>query len=155
MIDKYELGEIVNLDSRGFAEAEQHRTQLPPTPTLQELAKVTTMHKYSTKGFPCTTLVVGQSFELYTKYIIMFVRALRNLSICSQHVFTSLKDKQDKLWSNIASHNFIITDLEAVNKLLGQLEGGGAVPGPRAYISVLGRYNVGKSTLLNALLSFE
>ena len=72
-----------------------------------------------------------------------------------QHVFTSLKDKQAKLWSTVASHNVIITDLDAVDKLLGQLEGGGAVPGPRAYISVLGRYNAGKSTLLNALLSFE
>ena len=72
-----------------------------------------------------------------------------------QRVFTSLKDKQAKLWSTVASNNVIITDLDAVDKLLCQLEGGGAVPGPRAYISVLGRYNVGKTTLLNALLSFE
>ena len=41
MIDKYELGDIVNLDSRGFAEAEQHQSRLPTTPTLQVLAKVT------------------------------------------------------------------------------------------------------------------
>ena len=76
-------------------------------------------------------------------------------AVCPGTVFNSLKDKQAKLWSIIASHDVIITDLEAVNKLLGQLEGGGAVPGPTAYISVLGRYNVGKTTLLNALLSFE
>ena len=70
---------------------------------------------------------------------------------CLQHVFNSLR-QAGKLWSTTTT---TITDLEAVNKLLGQLEGGGAVPGPRAYISVLGRYNVGKTTLLNALLSFE
>ena len=76
-----------------------------------------------------------------------------NFSTCSQKVFTSLIDKQAeaKEWN----HDVIITDSDAVNKLLCQLEGGGAVPGPRAYISVLGRYNVGKTTLLNALLSFE
>ena len=44
VIDKYELGNVEGLDSRGFAEAE-HRARLPTTPTLQELAKVaTTMH---------------------------------------------------------------------------------------------------------------
>ena len=69
-----------------------------------------------------------------------------------QQVFTSLKEMQAKLLQTTST---TIIDKEAVNKLLCQLEGGGAVPGPRAYISVLGRYNVGKSTLLNALLSFE
>ena len=70
---------------------------------------------------------------------------------CSQYfqdVFNFLLDKQSETPATI-------TDKEALKKLLCQLEGGGAVPGPRAYISVLGRYNVGKSTLLNALLSFE
>ena len=43
MIDKYELGNVEDLDSRGFAEAE-HRARLPTTLTLQEVAKVTTMH---------------------------------------------------------------------------------------------------------------
>ena len=70
-------------------------------------------------------------------------------NFCLQHVFNSLKDKQAKLWSTTTT---TITDLEVVNKLLGQLEGGGAVPGARAYISVLGHYNVGK-TMHCSLLS--
>ena len=60
----------MNLDSRGFAEAEQHRAQLPPTPTLQELAKVTTMHVLN-KGNSfvighadtTSTTLVGQSLH--------------------------------------------------------------------------------------------
>ena len=73
-----------------------------------------------------------------------------------QHVFTSLKKKQVALHVlSKPGHDIVITDQQAVNKLLNQVVGEGAIKGPRAHICVLGRYNVGKSTLLNALLSSE
>ena len=44
-------------------------------------------------------------------------------------------------------------DNQAVDKLLKQLEGGSSCKGRSASLCVLGRYNVGKTTLINALLS--
>ena len=69
-----------------------------------------------------------------------------------QHVFKSLLEKQAKLWG---SDRQLLSegDKQAVSKLLEQLEGESSCEGRTAYLCVLGRYNVGKSTLLNALLS--
>ena len=73
-----------------------------------------------------------------------------------QHVFTSLKKKQVDLHArSTLGLDIVITDQLAVNKLLNQVVGEGVIEGPRAHICVLGRYNVGKSTLLNALLCSE
>ena len=124
---KYKLGEIDGLNQRGVASLEQRHVQARPLMTNLTL----------------------QEFVKVRPGCIMSIHIFVQML---QHVFTSLKEMQAKLLQTTST---TIIDKEAVNKLLCQLEGGGAVPGPRAYISVLGRYNVGKSTLLNALLSFE
>ena len=73
-----------------------------------------------------------------------------------QHVFTSLTKKQVALCEKLPQgRDIVITDQQAMSKLLNQVVGEGVIKGPRVHICVLGRYNVGKSTLLNALLSSE
>ena len=75
-----------------------------------------------------------------------------------QHVFKSLLEKQTKVQNRRASRGsnrqlLNEDDKQTVEKLCKQLEGGDSCEGLKAWICVLGRYNVGKSTLLNALLS--
>lgn len=75
-----------------------------------------------------------------------------------QHVFKSLLEKHAKLQIHSVtrgSDRQVLNegDKQAVEKLLKQLEAGSSSEGHRACLCVLGRYNVGKSTLLNALLS--
>ena len=69
-----------------------------------------------------------------------------------QHVLDSLEKMQIevKTWE-IEQLNPII-DAEMRDKVLSQLTGKDCV-GPCAYLCTLGRYNVGKTLLINALLS--
>ena len=71
-----------------------------------------------------------------------------------QHVFDSLEKMQQesKTWQLEQLHPII--DAEVRDKVLSQLTGKDYV-GPCAYLCTLGRYNVGKTLLINALLSAQ
>lgn len=72
-----------------------------------------------------------------------------------QHVLGSLEKMQIESERWQLDQPKPIIDPEVKNKVLNQLTGSEYVGGPCAYLCTLGRYNVGKTLLINALLSAE